>query len=160
SERDATPPGLARERRSGDEVYAPCLRFCASLIYKLPESDVNIVARSGLRRARYPTRRSRARMTRRAWTNILGSVGALTLVIACRPALACEPVSTAVRHVSLAPSASAHALPATIVASAHHSSSHLHHRHHAPHHASLTRDFSAAAPSPLPVHPAGLPHSG
>src|SRR5262245_35913868 len=98
-------------------------------------------------------------MTRRGWTNILGGLMALALASAARPALACEPVSTMVRPVSLAHSASPHALPATLVTSAHHTS-HLHHRHHAPHHASLTRDLSASAPSPLPVHPAGLPHSG
>lgn len=88
---------------------------------------------------------------------------ALALAIASRPAFASEPPSALTHatwsHATLAHSASVHALPASLAASTHRDR-HLHHRHHAAHHASLTRDLSACGPSPLPVHPAGLPHSG
>lgn len=97
-------------------------------------------------------------MTRPGWTKILGGLVALAMAMAASPALAsepsAEPVRPAVAHASFAHSAHAHALPASIAASTHHS---LRHHHH---HASLTRDLSASGPVSLPGHPAGLPHSG
>ena len=102
-------------------------------------------------------------MTRRGWTNILGAVVALALAIASHPALACEPATALApptwTHAATAHSAAVHSLPASLVLSTHRTNR-LHHRHHAAHHASLARDLSASGPGSLPVHPAGLPHSG
>src|SRR5262252_884817 len=96
------------------------------------------------------------------WTNILGGLLVVALAIASRPAFACEPVSTLVHpeltRAELAHSNPAHSLPPSIALASHHGN-HSHHRHHAAHHASLSRDFSASGPSPVPGHPAGLPHS-
>lgn len=118
---------------------------------------------AGSARGCHPPRRSRTRMTRPGWTNILGGLVALALAMAARPALASEPprelVHPAIAHAASTHSANthsahAHLLPASIATSAHHSRSHHHH------HASLTRDLSASGPASLPGHPAGLPHSG
>jgi hypothetical protein len=102
-------------------------------------------------------------MTRHGWTKILGGLVALALAIASRPALAGEPeaafVHPAWTHAAASRSASLHSLPASLVLSTHRTSR-LHHHHHAPHHASLARDLSACGPASLPMHPAGLPHSG